>query len=870
MTVASISPGWAAGTGAAIRIARRDALRHKARSVLVVVMIALPVLALTGADVLARTMQLSTSEKVTRSLGQADVELTVVGGQVSQVATGGGWSSTGDPAGQGSAAYAKSAAAAHQLLPGARMIPRVESGGQVSTPSRVIQGVEIQGLDLRDPMTKGMAKLVSGRFARTEAETTLSQPLLSRLHLKVGDSVTVAGRQLRIVGSIRNPQAIKSYESFVLPSAVPGPAGNTIRHLLAQTRHPVTWPTVLKLNAHGVVAQSRDVMLHPPAGVQLATTSALADKARTIGIATVAVGLAVLEVVLLAGATFAVGARRQRRNLALVTAAGGDERHVRRIVLAGGLVLGVVGAAVGVVGGIVVGRFVIPVAQQLADADAGHFDLRPVELLAVALIGIVTGLLAAVLPARTAARDDVVAALTGRRGIVTTAKRVPAVGLAMIVIGALVAAYAAHPPARFTMVLVGAVVAEIGFIVCAPAVVGAAGRVARLLPLPVRLAVRDASRHRGRTGPAVAAVLAAVAGSVAVSAWVTSQVAYDRQSYHPQLRIGQSALQLYPDSSHPKPDEAALAAVLERDLPVTALTPMSTTECFDASRCTGVVLKPRVSCVAGQAACAVDLGSGAIAVGDEHMLDALLGHHDPSAVAALDRGELVAFSSAFVDKTGHAVLVVDGRGASPSQPQRELVVRSHVTAVGQSGAAVNAILSPSTAARLKINSQPWGYLLSTSRLPTQSEQDKALSDLSKWDTNLTVERGFHEQRWNYGLLALAGAAALVTLGATAVATALSAADSRPDLVTLAAVGAGPRLRRRFAAHQAATVAVLGTLLGALAGLVPAYGVIRAHGGMPFAVPWQTIGFVVVGVPLLAALVTGSLTRSRLPSERRAT
>src|SRR4051812_41779299 len=438
----------------------------------------------------------------------------------------------------------------------------------------------------------------------------------------------------------------------------------------------------------------------------------------------------------------------------------------------------------------------------------------------------------------------------------------------MIVLGAAAAAYAAHPPARFTLVLAGAVIAEIGFVVCAPAVVGAAGRVARRLPLTMRLAVRDASRHRTRTGPAVAAVLAAVAGSIAVSTWITSQIALDRSTYHPQLRIGQSALQVYPDPSKPALDRATIQSVVSRNLPVTDVTPMSTTQCFDASTCTSAFLKPRVDCAIGQAACTSDIGNGGLAVGDGRVLDALLGRHDANASAALARGDIVVFSPD-VATNGHSLLVVEPVGATTNSP-RELTLSSYVADAGRSGAAVNGIMSPSAAATARLHSQPWGYLLTTSRLPTQDEQAKALADMSDWSASLVVERGYHPERWNYGLLALTGAAALVTLGATAIATALSAADSRPDLVTLAAVGAGPRLRRRFAAGQAATVAVLGTLMGALAGLVPAWAVIKAHGGMPFAMPWQTIGLVVLGVPLLAAVVTGGVTRSRLPSERRAT
>ena len=47
----SVLPGWRA----AFRIARRDALRSKGRSALVVAMIALPVLGVTAADVTYRS-----------------------------------------------------------------------------------------------------------------------------------------------------------------------------------------------------------------------------------------------------------------------------------------------------------------------------------------------------------------------------------------------------------------------------------------------------------------------------------------------------------------------------------------------------------------------------------------------------------------------------------------------------------------------------------------------------------------------------------------------------------------------------------------------------------------------------------------------
>ena len=56
----------------AIRMARRDAVRHRGKSVLVLVMIALPVLGVTAADVVIQTQEVSGSEAMERRLGTAD------------------------------------------------------------------------------------------------------------------------------------------------------------------------------------------------------------------------------------------------------------------------------------------------------------------------------------------------------------------------------------------------------------------------------------------------------------------------------------------------------------------------------------------------------------------------------------------------------------------------------------------------------------------------------------------------------------------------------------------------------------------------------------------------------------------------------
>src|SRR5690606_28785494 len=126
------------------------------------------------------------------------------------------------------------------------------------------------------------------------------------------------------------------------------------------------------------------------------------------------------------------------------------------------------------------------------------------------------------------------------------------------------------------------------------------------------------------------------------------------------------------------------------------------------------------------------------------------------------------------------------------------------------------------------------------------------------------------------LLLLVAAALVVGLGATGISVALAAAESRPDLATLGAVGASPAVRRRVAAGQAGVIAVIGGTLGALTGLMLGRALVIAekHRGQVVDLdwvvitPWPAIVTIAVGVPLLAMAGGFAFTRSRLPMVRR--
>ncbi|MFL6138456.1 MAG: FtsX-like permease family protein [Frankiaceae bacterium] len=842
----------------AVRLARRDALLHKGRSLLVMLMVALPVLGLTGADVLARTMQLSPMQKLDREIGRADARLQIVGGQVTQGADAAtGTSSDGHEVAPGTPAYAalrRTALAA--LPPGSRAIDYETGTAIVRAGDRRAQVSSI-GLDLRDPMTTGLAHLVRGRLPGGPDEASVSPHLADRFGLRVGSSVRLGEHDAVVVGLVASSSALRDDLVWTLPGGTGGTGGPVAQasYLLVASPRPITWTDVQRFDAMGVAVTSRAVVADPPPG---ADPSPRSVDSMVMGIATVAVGLGVLEVMLLAGAAFAVGARRQRRELALLAAAGGDPAQVRQVVLAGGGVLGAAGALLGVAVGVVTGVLARPALERLSDRLAGPLDIRPVELLAIAAVGLATGVLAAVLPARTAARDDVVAALTGRRGTVATRRRVPMTGLGMVALGSLLAAYAAHPPARFTLILVGAVMAELGFVVCAPALVGAAGRLAGHLPLAPRLALRDAARHRSRTGPAVAAIMAAIAGSVAVSTYITSTVERERQNYQPLALMGQALVQVSAGSDAPSAD--TVLAIARRDAGATGIVALATLDCFSET-CTTVdiLTPPDSSCPQG----CVTSGR-APAVGDARTVAALAGRTDAGAAAALARGTVVVLAPGAV-RGGQITVELSSAGDTGAPRQVRLPAYQARAAAGTP--VTDAVLPAAVASSLGLAPSTHAYLLRTDRTPSQAQVDRANADLAGGG-DVYVERGYHPERWAYGLIALAVGAALVTLGATAVTTGLSAAELRPDLATLAAVGGAPRTRRALAASQAGTIAGLGAGLGVVAGVIPAWAILTANHAMPVALPWATIAALVIGLPIVVTVATGALTRARLPGERR--
>ncbi|MFD0633945.1 FtsX-like permease family protein [Catenulispora yoronensis] len=390
----------------------------------------------------------------------------------------------------------------------------------------------LRELDLADPLTAGIARQREGVAPAADDQVAISHSLADHLGKGVGDSISArllsygpvpgtaetgaTAKTLRISGIYDGDDDLYADQVFVRHGTFQGGSQPNPEQYFVALPGGVDWSLVQKLNTAGFTVESKKVVSDPPARSQMPYYTANSDvfdsgggvRAATVAVVAIALAMVLLEVVLLAGPAFAVSARRRRRDFGLLGAAGADGRRLRRIVLADGVVLGLAGGVAGTVLGVVAGAVTLPLFAHLSQQNPGGFRIVPEELLGAAAVGVLTGLAAALAPAIVTARQDVLAALTGRRGQVRTPWRMSVVGLVGLGVGTALILGGSLTGTHTWPVAAGIALAELGVVACTPLLVSWFGRLGRVLPLTGRLAVRDGARNRGRTAPAVAAIMA--------------------------------------------------------------------------------------------------------------------------------------------------------------------------------------------------------------------------------------------------------------------------------------------------------------------------------------------------------------------------
>ena len=915
----------------ALRIAWREARRNRGRTVLIAALVALPVLVGAFIDVAVRTGELPAAESVRRHMGStADAYVEIAAcAPISGIEYHDHRPFANSSCDQERTDKVDLAAL---LPPGSTWIETNlgDDFGRLSHGERSLRTL-LQQLDTSSPLADGLLRLREGRFPRALGEVALTTEAASALRVAPGDVVTSrqAG-QVRVVGIVVEPSCLGCESAWGMPgwSRSPDagpPDAKTGADAVADPGKPQQYGSFLvdlpdsvdpfrlqhDLFAHGVALAPRAEALDPPPPpVDYGT----AVDPMGIAIAALVIGFGLIEVCLLAGTAFAVGARRQVRDLGLVAAAGGEARHVRRIVLAQGVVTGLIGSLVALPLVIVVVFLSRRWLERVNGALMGPLDVRPLELLPLVGLGVLAGLAAAMLPAFTAGRLPVLDALNRRFKSTSLAARWPRVGLILFVAGCALAGLGSWLWLRaeqnyqrsvdglsvqvtdqmvrvgdgptggpsttpyVALLLTAFALAALGLALLAPTLVATVARAARRLPLSARMGLRDAGRHRHRTGPAVAAIMGAVAGSVALAFWAVADHDYKDRTYSWSLPEGWVQVGLYTGEEDLAPaalgDISRLAPEL---LPVrdvvrasSAAVPLSGGSTGNEPSYSSAWAQP----VAGGCPIPDRSGSnGMVGVADSATL-ALVFDTVPAAVKrALAEGKAVATDCALIGD-GRIAFIHEGmlqdvvsKSGVPDPVTMPAVLAERPRYFG----IPSILLPPASLDRLGLTAVHGQPIIATTRTPTKAEE-RAFSDAladryPDADVWVQVERGYQLDD-ALVLAVLTGACAFVTLVGTAIAVALSAAEARSDHATLLAVGADPRRRRTLAMAQAATVSLLGVGLGVVLGGIVGAAILGADIERPLLLPWPTLSQIVIGIPLVGVLIAGLVTRSRLPMVRR--
>lgn len=870
---------------ALIRLAWRDTVRHKGRTTLVVALIGVPVALMFTASVFIRSNVLTIDERRQVELGPT-ADLIV---------------SSNDP---------DRSSDKPELPAGARAVTlQQESGVRLRTQvpdGKILRLSNISG-SVADPMVSGVFLLRSGTWPQRSNEVAVSKYVAQRARLTLGQSVEVSPKRTVTVTALFDKRDDLRSDAIVSVDPLTNSPSNQGRQVWIDLGPNVTAteakPVAESLWAQGWIVSNTNLFPGSFAmGINGSTSNEPQSEATPIAIMNVAGMVALFLLGTIVTAAFAVGARRQLRTLGLIAANGGDPRQLRRLVTLQGTAAAAVGAVVGLVLGCGGLALALPHMNRLARRILPGVDMAPFDVLGAFAMALLAGSIAAGIPGRTIARVPVLNALGGRRPLRQLSNSLPVVGLATSGLGGLLLTASSRPNqigSAWFAAAVGAIGVLLGGVIIAPWLVGQLAPLATRLGGTGRLAVRRMTRHRGRSGPIVAAIMATGAVAMGTNTLAQSADQGQRDRYEPYYALNQVGITstlysfgpidrdtLAPSVSQAQLDDAVQRAadivpdaVIARYLSspdfhggggewLRLTTPGRSFDSPDQLRIvvgnpellTALKL-PAPLIAAFNSGRAIVSGTGAAA--PTMSLTA--------TTSAPEGGEVVA-SREFVIDTVLAGPIDLGRRTAGSvcvENNKCTVIRPALLIVPQSVATKNQIdMTPAAllVAPTALTSDQRD-LLGNARQDLVEAAEERLGSVTTMIPSLEFEVPYFAP---VGLieLVIGGLALVLALGVTAVSLALTTVDNRGDDATLTSLGASPGTRRRVRSWEAALLAAMGMAMALPLGFLPAAAIVTAQGDAdPIVFPWMTAGLLAIVVPAAAALLGWLTTRTprRIPA-----
>lgn len=732
----------------------------------------------------------------------------------------------------------------------------VSSGVLTASPvlnaHRVYLSMYEYDASIAEPPLRGIYRVLDGRAPTAAGEVAVHPDVLEALGLNIGDTLEPRPNVvLRVTGTIVRGELIKDRIGVLGPGTL-APMGRELRAGWMVDLPPDADVTAAiaaldPLYERGYVVDARVVL-----------EGHGRDEREATGLAFAAGALLLLGTGLIAGAAFAVGARRQLRVLGLLGAAGAEPNHVRATVLMGGVTLGFLGSLLGVLLGVAGTYALSPLLDRLAGRVVGSVDIPVSSLAGTVALGTLAATLAAYGPARSASKVSVVNALAERSQAPRRPGRLAVAGIVAAAAGAVVTSLATAAHADLALVA-GLVAMVVGFLVAIPLLVTWTGRIAGALPTLTRIATRDVARNGRRAGAAIAAAAIALAAPVALStATLAGEASEERIPYMaPDHLLVQGLGRGDRGVEAVRVASAALLDAFPGSIAVSPVPAVTTIERNGRER-------ERLVVVPGAQQFASDgtpyVINGYLLIGGRELLHA---YHAEDAIAALERGEIVGLGPDTVE--GDSIdLVVEGSGDPFRSNLPAAETPSQYQSINVYG--LGFVISPERAAELGLrpSSKPAYAMTQIFRASHALDQEDVRHAREVVETS---GRGYVTSPYDLGsdeglartVASLVGMG--LALAIVAVVVALLAAESRRDRAILVAVGAAPATRRAVAGLYAAVVGALAGVLGLLAGFFPTVAFLFGQPtDYPIFVPWTVLAGVLLGVPAIAGAIGALASR----------
>jgi putative ABC transport system permease protein len=554
---------------------------------------------------------------------------------------------------------------------------------------------------------------------------------------------------------------------------------------------------------------------------------------------------------LIAAAGFVVIAQRRQRQLGLLAAIGGSPRDLRLVMVANGLLVGVVAASLGTVGGLIGWQLARPATEEAGGRRLGALEL-PWSLVAItAVLAVVVATLAAWWPALHVSRLPIMASLSGRPArprpvhrSVLLALAVMAAGVVLVVLG-----IPDDGDANGIVLSLGLVAVVIGVVLIAPAAVRMLGAAARRMPFAPRLALRDLSRYQSRSAASLASITLGLGIAVSIVAVAAANVAPESEG-----NLGPNQLLVEPVDLRTTLDGED-TAVEAQQFDAQAATVIATL----GDDATAVPLDVAVNVAAdGAEPRPVTLGEP---VPGERAVEVIAWPYvaTPEVLAhfGIDPATIDPEVDVLIGEDRDVRLVDPAVPLDPDAPEPVL----QVVDLPEYSAGPYALVTEAAIDRHGWEQVRVAWFAESPQRITSDDRDAARTAAEGAGLSITTRDDQDDlsaiRRWStVGGVGLA-------LAIVAMAVGMMRGEAARDVRTLTATGATSRTRRALTASTAGALATLGAVLGvggAYVFLVAAY---RSDLGQLSPLPVGDLLAVVVGLPVLAT-AAGWLLAGREP------